>query len=34
LFTIIGSIWVLTDFPGNRQGRALAYAGWDSTGLF
>jgi hypothetical protein len=34
LFTIIGSIWlmVLTDFPGNRQGRALAYCGLGFNG--
>jgi hypothetical protein len=34
LFTIIGSIWlmVLTDFPGNRQQRALAYCGLGFNG--
>ena len=34
LFTIIGAIWlmVLTDFPGNRQQRALAYCGLGFNG--
>jgi hypothetical protein len=34
LFTLIGSFWlmVLADFPGNRQGRALAYGGLGFNG--
>jgi uncharacterized membrane protein YgaE (UPF0421/DUF939 family) len=34
LFTIIGAFWlmVLVDFPGNRQGRALAYCGVGVNG--
>ena len=34
LFTIIGAFWllVLVDFPGNRQGRALAHCGVGLNG--
>lgn len=34
LFTLLGSFWfmVLTDFPGNRQSRALAYLGLGVNG--
>ena len=34
LFTIIGAFWlmVLVDFPGNRQGRALAHCGVGFNG--
>jgi uncharacterized membrane protein YgaE (UPF0421/DUF939 family) len=35
LFTIIGAFWLmlLADFPGNRQGRALAYCGLGFNGM-
>jgi uncharacterized membrane protein YccC len=34
LFTIVGALWlmVLVDFPGNRQGRALAHCGVGFNG--
>jgi hypothetical protein len=33
LFAVLGAYWlmVVTDFPGNRQNRAVAYLGWAST---
>ena len=35
LFTLLGAFWlmVVTDFPGNRQNRALAYLGLGINGL-